>query len=221
MFSHCVRFRRARLHDTARRIATRRAAAAAVGTTAVTLALGGPQAYAAPWTVVARWRIDPASPVMEIDSTDALNPGGRDVRLSIRLKTTGKPDKPDWDLIRKGYSAGSGTLYNVEYQPTGQVSCIFKGTQGSTMVQDGPDLSDGQWHTIACVKTATSVSLNVDGKTVATDDEEIGKISNDDPVVIGAHSGDGHSERFEGELNDPTMEAAGSPAPAARSPRGR
>jgi hypothetical protein len=48
---------------------------------------------------------------MEVDSTDALNPGSRDVRLSIRLKTTGKPD---WDLIRKGYSAGSGSLYKVE-----------------------------------------------------------------------------------------------------------
>jgi hypothetical protein len=215
LFPHYVRLRRARFHDAGRQIATRRAAAAAAGAIALPLTLAG-QAAAAEWTAVARWRIDPASPVMEIDSTDALNPGGRDVRLSIRLKTTGKPDKPDWDLIRKGYSASSGSLYNVEYQPTGQVSCIFKGSQDSTMLQDGPDLSDGRWHIIACVKTATSVSLDVDGKTVATENKEIGEISNDDPVVIGAHSGDGSSERFEGELNDPVMEVAGSPAPAGK-----
>jgi hypothetical protein len=39
-----------------------------------------------------------------VPSADALNPGSRDIRLTIYIKTTHRPDTPDWDLFRKGYA---------------------------------------------------------------------------------------------------------------------
>jgi concanavalin A-like lectin/glucanase superfamily protein len=136
--------------------------------------------------------------VASVPSAKALNPGRRKLTLAIRMNTTVAPIRPDWDLMRKGvFGSGIGD-YKIEYQPTGQASCGFLGSTGSAELVAGPALDDGRWHTVQCVKTATSIRLVVDGRTFSKR-ARVGSISNHAPLVIGSRPG---SEFFVGALDE-------------------
>ena len=115
----------------------------------------------------------------------------------MHLKATSAPASPDWDLIRKGLYETAGGEYKMEYQPSGQVSCGFKGSAGYAELIAGPAVNNGQWHTVRCVKTSSSIQVVVDGKTFSMA-ATIGSIANTAPVVIGARPG---SEFFKGSLD--------------------
>jgi hypothetical protein len=133
-----------------------------------------------------------------VPSARALSPGRRKLTIAIRMNTTLVPAKPDWDLLRKGvFGSGIGD-YKMEYQPTGQASCGFHGSQDDAELIAGPALNDGRWHTVQCVKTTTSIRLVVDGRTFSKR-ARIGSISNGSPLVIGSRPG---SEFFLGSLDE-------------------
>jgi hypothetical protein len=133
-----------------------------------------------------------------VPSAGDLNPGGAVITVTIHLKTTSVPATPDWDLIRKGLYTSPGGEYKMEYQPTGQASCGFKGSANYGELITGPALNDGQWHTVQCVKTSSDITLIVDGKTFSKS-FTIGSIANTDAVPIGARPG---SEYFKGSLDE-------------------
>jgi concanavalin A-like lectin/glucanase superfamily protein len=136
---------------------------------------------------------------VSVPSAKALNPGRRKITLAIRLNTTLAPAHPDWDVMRKGIFDGTGSgEYKIEYQPSGQASCGFLGTKGSSELIAGPPLDDGRWHTVQCVKTTTAIRLVVDGRTF-TKKANVGSISSHAPLTIGARPG---SEFFTGALDE-------------------
>jgi Concanavalin A-like lectin/glucanases superfamily len=139
---------------------------------------------------------------VSVPSAAPLNPGSANITITIHLNTTGAPATPDWDLIRKGLFTTAGGEYKVEFQPTGQASCGFVGSSGSSELIAGPSLRDGAWHTIQCVKTATAIRLVVDGQTFSQA-ATIGSISNSAALVIGARPG---SEFFVGALDEASVQ---------------
>ena len=142
-----------------------------------------------------------SSSYVSVPSDSDLNPGTKDIVITIHLKTTSVPAKPDWDLIRKGKYTSKGGEFKMEYQPTGKASCGFKGSsQGGNKgsLSAGPALNNGKWHRVQCVKTSSAIRLIVDGKSYSKP-IRIGSISNSDPVVIGARPG---SEFFQGVLDE-------------------
>jgi len=141
------------------------------------------------------------SSYVSVPSASDLNPGSRNLTVTIHLKATSVPAKPDWDLIRKGKYDTPGGEWKMEYQPTGQASCGFKGTTSSSLTR-GPALNDGKWHTVQCVKTSSTIKLIVDGQTYSKA-VSVGSISNTAPVVIGAHPG---SEFFKGALDEASIQ---------------
>jgi concanavalin A-like lectin/glucanase superfamily protein len=138
---------------------------------------------------------------VSVPSAPALNPAAANVTLTIHLMTTTAPASPDWDLLRKGLFTSAGGEYKVEYQPTGQASCGFMGSKGSSEIIAGPSLKDGAWHTVQCVKTATTIALVVDGQTFSKA-ATIGSIANSADLVIGARPG---SEFFVGSLDEASV----------------
>jgi len=138
---------------------------------------------------------------ISVPSAPALNPGAGNFTVTIHLRSVRVPATPDWDLIRKGVFDSAGGEFKVEYQPTGQASCGFIGSQGSREIIDGPALNDGAWHVIQCVKTATAVALVVDGQPFSQA-ARIGSIANSADLVIGAHPG---SEFFIGSLDEASV----------------
>jgi hypothetical protein len=139
---------------------------------------------------------------VDVPSASDLNPGSATLTLTMRLKATAVPAKPDWDLIRKGQYTTAGGEYKMEYQPSGQASCGFKGSSAYAELMAGPAVNNGQWHTIQCVKTSTAIKLVVDGQTF-TKAATIGSISNSSSVPIGARPG---SEFFKGSLDEASMQ---------------
>lgn len=133
-----------------------------------------------------------------VPSASDLNPGSAAVTITIHLKSTSVPATPDWDLIRKGLYTSPGGEYKMEYQPTGQASCGFKGSSNYGELITGPALNDGQWHTVQCVKTSSDIKLIVDGQSFSKA-FNIGSIANSDAVPIGARPG---SEYFKGSLDE-------------------
>src|SRR5213079_1773429 len=120
---------------------------------------------------------------------------------TIHVKTTQAPASPDWDLIRKGLYTTPGGEWKMEYQPSGQASCGFKGSSGYSELIAGPAINDRQWHTIRCVKTPSAIQVVVDGQTFSKA-ANVGSIANSDPVVIGARPG---SEFFRGSLDEASV----------------
>jgi len=89
----------------------------------------------------------------------SLSPGSQNVSFSIDVNTTTTPgtNSLDFDLMR---SAPKGPYYKIEIVPKG-----------------GPPLTDGNWHAITCEKTATRITLTVDGVQVASSTITIGAIT--------------------------------------------
>jgi hypothetical protein len=145
-----------------------------------------------------------SSSYADVPGGGTLVPGTRNVTLSIRMKTSYKPPSTveDWDLFRKGlYSSGSE--YKMEYYPSGQAGCAFRGSSAYTGEHPaGPVLSNNVWHTIKCVKTSTGMQTIVDGAVVYTRSGTIGSINTTDKLVVGARPG---SEFFKGLLDEATV----------------
>jgi hypothetical protein len=139
------------------------------------------------------------SSYVSVPSNANLNPGSRNVTVTIRMNTTRRPTGTgDFDLIRKGYYSSAGGEWKVEYQPSGKATCGFKGSRGYAELTAGPSVSNGAWHTITCAKTASLVRLTVDGASF-TKNAAVGSISNSNPVIVGAYPG---AEFFPGRLDE-------------------
>ncbi len=131
-----------------------------------------------------------------------LNPGASPITVTIRVKTTSAPAKPDWDVIRKGLYTTAGGEWKMEYQPSGQASCGFNGSSGYSEMTAGPAINDGQWHMVQCVKTDTAIKVVIDG-AATTKSAKIGTIANTDALPIGARPG---SEFFKGALDEASVQ---------------
>jgi Concanavalin A-like lectin/glucanases superfamily len=139
-----------------------------------------------------------------IPSAANLNPGKANIILTIHLKTTNVPgpQPKDADLLRKGTYAPTTSEYKVELQHSGRASCGFEGSAGYGELIAGPRLNNGRWHTVQCIKAPTAIELVVDGKTF-TQPANVGSISNNAPIVIGARPG---ADWYTGSLDEVSIQ---------------
>jgi hypothetical protein len=145
-----------------------------------------------------------SSSYVSVPTASDLNPGSADITITIHFKTSDTPPPPpaDWDLIRKGLYTTTGGEFKMEFQQSGQASCGFKGSAAYAELITGPNLIDGQWHTIQCVKTASAIKVIVDGQTFSKA-ASVGSIANTTPVVIGARPG---SDWTKGTLDEASIQ---------------
>jgi Laminin G domain len=116
-------------------------------------------------------------------SSSSLNPNSGNYTVTIRYRTT----KHFGNIVQKGQAGSSGGYFKLE-NPNGQLTCVFRGTSSSgsflrKQVVSGV-LSDGQWHTVRCARTANALTLTVDGSVVATAHGSSGNITNNRPISI-------------------------------------
>jgi hypothetical protein len=143
-----------------------------------------------------------SSSYVSVPSAGDLNPGSANLTVTIRMKSTSLPPPEDWDLIRKGVYSTPGGEWKVEYYPSGQASCGFKGSSGYAELKAGPKLNNGAWHTVQCVKTTSAIRLVVDGQTFSKA-AALGSIANSVAIAVGAHPG---SEFFKGSLDEASIQ---------------
>ncbi len=116
-------------------------------------------------------------------TSSQLNPGTRDYSITIRLKWTNSFG----NIIQKGQSGTTGGYFKWQ-APGGKVQCLFRGSSGNAGVGSPTALNNGQWHVINCTRTATQVTMTVDGALVATLKHATGTISNTKVLSIAGKS---------------------------------
>ena len=142
-----------------------------------------------------------------LPDSDSLDPEEKDITLSAGVKVTDAPmDDESYDIVRKGLSSTPGGDYKMEIKraadPTvGKLHCLFKGDGGTVDKVARRDIVDGNWHTLECIKTSTSVVARVDGKSGGTKAGSAGSISNPTNVLVGAKTADPLDDTFDGSMD--------------------
>src|SRR5215211_1960807 len=125
-----------------------------------------------------------------VPDSDSLDPEEKDITLRAGVKVTDAPmDDDSYDIVRKGLSGSPGGDYKMEIKraadPTvGKLHCLFKGDGGTVDKVARHDIVDGEWHTLECIKTSTSVVARVDGRSGSTKAGSAGSISNASEVLV-------------------------------------
>jgi hypothetical protein len=141
-----------------------------------------------------------------VPDNDSLDPLEKNITLRARVRVPDEPmDDDSYDIVRKGLSGTPGGDYKMEIKrqsdPTvGKLHCLFKGTGGRVREVAPPNIVDGSWHTLACIKTGNSVVARVDGQS-DTKTGSAGSISNPKEVLVGAKTTNPLDDMFEGSMN--------------------
>jgi Concanavalin A-like lectin/glucanases superfamily len=140
------------------------------------------------------YKFDPASrSKVVVPSSATLNPGASTLSYTVKMQSSRVPASgTDYDILRKGLSSTTGGEYKLEIvnaNGQGRAFCVVKDSRGVTAtVQGTTNVTDGKVHTLTCTKTASGLTLKVDGLQPRTKavTSGIGSISNTSALVIGA-----------------------------------
>ena len=154
-----------------------------------------------------RYLFNGSTSYVAVPDSDSLDPAEKDVTLRARLKVTDAPmDDDSYDIVRKGLAGRPGGDYKMEIKraadPTvGKLHCLFKGDGGTVDKVARRDIVDGEWHTLECIKTSTSVVARVDGSGGSTKAGSAGSISNSTNVMVGAKTAVPLDDTFDGKMD--------------------
>ncbi len=141
------------------------------------------------------------------DTNDGLDPLEKDITLRASVRVTDEPmDDDSYDIVRKGLAGRPGGDYKMEIKraadPTvGKLHCLFKGDGGTVDKVARRDIVDGNWHTLECIKTSTSVVARVDGRSGSTKAGSAGSIANASEVMVGAKTAVPLDDTFDGSMD--------------------
>jgi hypothetical protein len=147
-----------------------------------------------------------------VPDSDSLDPKGKNITLTASVVVNGQSlDDDSYDIVRKGLAGRTGGDYKMEIKraadPTvGKLHCLFKGDGGTVDKVARRDIVDGNWHTLECIKTSTSVMARVDGKSGSTKASSAGSIANASAVMVGAKTAAPLDDVFDGEMDFVSIE---------------
>jgi Concanavalin A-like lectin/glucanases superfamily len=124
----------------------------------------------------------PADPehLVRVAHHTQLNPGTGSFAVELRLRTT----HSFGNVIQKGQAGAPGGYWKFQ-QPSGKISCLFRGSAGSSTASSGTvRVNDGAWHTVRCERTSSSVVMRVDGVVTGRNFNATGSIANTKPLTI-------------------------------------
>ena len=129
----------------------------------------------------------PADPehLVTIPHNNRLNPGTGNFAVEFRMRTT----HSFGNVIQKGQAGSKGGYWKFQ-QPSGKISCLFRGSAGSSTASAGSTVrvNDGNWHTVRCERTSSSVTMWVDGVFTGRNRNATGTIANTRPLSIAGKS---------------------------------
>ena len=143
--------------------------------------------------------------VATVPSRADLNPGAAPFTATLHFRTSVVSRDDSEDMMRKGLSTNSATLWKIELRPnashtSAKVRCYFRGSRASASIYASPvNVADGAWHTLQCFKQSGLVGIVFDGK-VRTKAARVGSISNGAVLSIGAKSRD--DDAFPGLIDE-------------------
>jgi hypothetical protein len=135
----------------------------------------------------------PADPehVVRVAHDSRLNPGSGNFAVEFRMRTT----HSFGNILQKGQAGSAGGYFKFQ-QPSGKISCLFRGSAGSSTASAGSTVrvNDGNWHTVRCERTPSSVTMYTDGRRTGRNTNPTGTIANTRPLTI---AGKGNCDQVE------------------------
>ena len=156
--------------------------------TGVSVAAGN-NAYRFPYV---RPNTPPPDPqhLVTVPHDNRLNPGTGEFAVELRMRTT----HSFGNVIQKGQAGARGGYWKFQ-QPSGKISCLFRGSAGSSAASSGTvRVNDGNWHTVRCERTPSMVTMIIDGVVTGRNRNATGTIANTRPVTI---AGKGNCDQVE------------------------
>lgn len=164
-------------------------------------AISGPVTLGVPGHLNTAYSFVPKSTVIVPNASD-LVPGTATITISYWLNATTLPRSGiDYDMFTKGDGSSRGGQIKIEVQENGQASCMFRGASGKKQLQAGPNVVDGQWHQVTCVRNGTQIVETVDGASFSVT-KATGAITVTDTIRLGSHKGGG--DWYRGVLDEVT-----------------
>lgn len=112
-----------------------------------------------------------------------MNPGPGDFAVTVRLLTT----RPQGNVVQKGQASSAGGYFKVDMDD-GRVACLFTGDVGTLHVRSSARIDTGRWTEVRCHRSATALSLYVDGVLVHRRVGVAGAVANTWPLTIAGKS---------------------------------
>jgi hypothetical protein len=143
------------------------------------------------------YQFDGATSYVSVPDNASLDPGAANITVQATVKVEdGEILDDSYDIIRKGVTTTAGGNWKMEIKRSnsdtslGRLLCVFKGVvSGGTRVAvqrvANVDIVDSRAHTLRCIKTSTSVTAVVDGRSF-TNAKAAGSIANEQPIVLGS-----------------------------------
>ncbi len=151
---------------------------------------------------------------VDVPDVDSLDPAANDITLTASVQVSGESMNDDsYDVVRKGLAGRPGGQYKMEIKraadPTvGKLNCLYQGSRGTVNKVARRDIADGEWHTLECIKTSTSVVARVDGRRGSTKAGSAGSISNPTNVLVGAKTAVPLDDTFDGKMDFVSIDIA-------------
>jgi concanavalin A-like lectin/glucanase superfamily protein len=153
----------------------------------------------------------PAIPdYVKVPATHSINPFRVDYTYAASINIAADTAiTRDFSIFRRGAAKRAGAFYKMEIvlnRVTGnlRLTCAFRDQSGvaASVSTGAAGLHDGMWHRLICGKTASEISLTVDGVT-HTKAVALGNLTSDQPLYLGVEpvSG-GFHEQFLGSMDE-------------------
>jgi hypothetical protein len=126
----------------------------------------------------------PAVPerIIQVPDNDQLDPTDPSVTYTLEVRYRTREDFGN--IVQKGQANTRGGQIKIQ-NPMGRPSCLFTGAIRRVSTRSTVALNDNAWHVLTCVKTATSVTIFVDGVQNHRQNGNTGVINNSIPYTVG------------------------------------
>ena len=142
----------------------------------------------------------------------ALNPGSRDFLVSawVHFDDVPGPDET-YDIVRKGVSYTREGEFKLEIVDPGDVRCTVKDSvrREARAAIEEVDVSDGEWHYVACARIGARLVVVADDVVVA-EAALLGSVSNTMPLAIGSKYG--WEDQSDGRVDEVRLVISSNPA---------
>ncbi|MGX6605409.1 LamG domain-containing protein [Micromonosporaceae bacterium Da 78-11] len=143
--------------------------------------------------------------ILEGIRDDSLNPGTRPLRYGASVLMTHGDLADGANVLQKGYSVGGVSQFKLQVDHRlGHPSCVIAGSHdGIHRAEAATDVADGQWHSLACSRTADRLTLIVDDvERASVSVPSTLSIANAEPLRVGGKGPNKGNDQFAGEIDN-------------------
>lgn len=139
--------------------------------------------------------------IIEVRDGQGLDPRRKSFVFGAAVRTTAAKAVNGMNVVQKGYFHQTGGQYKLQLQAGGVPSCVVAGALGRAIITAQNSIANGTWHRLSCTRTATAVTLRVDGVVRATDEIATGWLGNDSAIRIGGKKINPGNKQYRGHLD--------------------